>query len=151
MTALRTMTGFGLHVAGPSDQGDPWQARAACRSHSPELFFTNGRGRPSQEQEKAAQVVCRDCPVRTECGEWAIETGQGYGVWGGMTERQLHARIRARKAKPENRGSERRPCGTSAAYQRHRKAGEEPCEPCKAAAQERRQQQKLRDAAKAAR
>lgn len=29
-----------------------------------------------------------------------------------------------------------KPCGTEAAYQRHRRRGEEPCEPCKQAARE---------------
>lgn len=147
MTAhLRGATGFGRHSVEASDPGDPWQARAACRSHSPELFFTNGRGRPSQEQEKAAQVVCRGCPVRNECGEWAIETGQAYGVWGGMTERQLHARIRARKNKTENRGAQKQPCGTWAAYKRHMRNCEPIDDACRRAQQERARAQKFRKA-----
>lgn len=144
MTARRTMASFGLHVAGPSDQGDPWQTRGACRDVNPELFFTNGRGRPSQDQQERAAAVCRECPVQRECREAAIEAGEEYGVWGGMTETQLHAAIRNRTKKPENRGAELQPCGTWAAYLRHRRAGEQACAPCMEAARAKKQQQRAK-------
>ena len=129
----RGATGFGRHVAGPSDQGEDWRTRAVCRDEDPELFFPIGDGEPARLQEQAAQAVCRRCPVQRECGTWAVESGQRDGVWAAMTERQLRSAIRARKTKPETRGAKPQPCGTSAAYQRHRAHGEEPCAPCKQA------------------
>ncbi|MGH8885955.1 MAG: WhiB family transcriptional regulator, partial [Egibacteraceae bacterium] len=30
--------------------------------------------------------VCATCPVPGQCLEWALETGQDAGVWGGKAE-----------------------------------------------------------------
>lgn len=37
---------------------------------------------------KAAKEVCAGCLERHPCLEWAINTNQAYGVWGGKTERE---------------------------------------------------------------
>ena len=72
--------------------GLSWQADAACVGHDPEMFFS--------ERFAAAVAVCAGCPVRERCLSWAIETGQQFGVWGGMTETPRMRLIRAaRKAK----------------------------------------------------
>lgn len=42
----------------------------------------------------AAKSMCSVCPVQAACADWAIETGQEFGIWGGMTERE---RMKARK------------------------------------------------------
>lgn len=51
-----------------------------------------------------AKSVCRRCPVQSECLARALETGEQFGVWGGMSEeerRQLKRReSRARNRKP---------------------------------------------------
>ena len=62
-----------------------WRDRAACRSEDPELFFPVGDGAPALLQIAEAKAVCRRCPVVAECLTWALESGQGYGVWGGLT------------------------------------------------------------------
>ena len=36
-----------------------------------------------------------------------------------------------------------KPCGTQAAYQRHRRHGEQPCEPCMAAERERQRKYRV--------
>ncbi|NUR89837.1 MAG: WhiB family transcriptional regulator, partial [Nonomuraea sp.] len=38
-----------------------------------------------------ARRICRACPVRHACLEWAVRTGEPDGVWGGATpaERRL--------------------------------------------------------------
>ena len=33
-----------------------------------------------------AKSVCHRCPVTETCLAWALETGQRYGVWGGLSE-----------------------------------------------------------------
>ncbi|MDX3526699.1 WhiB family transcriptional regulator [Streptomyces sp. ID05-39B] len=78
---------------------DDWRQRAACRHEDPELFFPIGTSGPALLQTEQAKAVCRRCPVRAQCLEWALETDQSLGVWGGTSETERHAlkrRIRAR-------------------------------------------------------
>jgi hypothetical protein len=35
-----------------------------------------------------AKAVCRSCPVRAECLQWALDIGLEHGVAGGLTERE---------------------------------------------------------------
>lgn len=69
-----------------------WQEQAACRGMDPELWFSE-RGESTSE----AKEVCRCCPVRRECSEFALANGERFGVWGGLSERQRR-RIRRRAA-----------------------------------------------------
>lgn len=39
-----------------------------------------------------AIAICRACPVRRECLQWAIDTNQKFGVWGGLTPNQRRKR-----------------------------------------------------------
>lgn len=77
-----------------------WRQRAACRDEDPELFFPIGNTGPALVQIEEAKQVCRRCPVIEECLQWALETGQDAGVWGGTSEDERRAmkrrRIRAR-------------------------------------------------------
>ncbi|MEU3096971.1 WhiB family transcriptional regulator [Streptomyces sp. NPDC006967] len=80
---------------------DNWRSGAACRTEDPELFFPIGTSGPAPVQTEQAKAVCRGCPVREQCLEWALETGQSIGVWGGTSEterRALKRRIAARRA-----------------------------------------------------
>lgn len=65
-----------------------WRFEAACLSQDPELFFPIGDSGPALEQVEKAKAVCHRCPVMHECLEWALETGQDSGVWGGMSEQE---------------------------------------------------------------
>jgi len=76
-----------------------WRERAACRHEDPELFFPIGVTGPAVAQTAAAKVVCARCPVREPCLDWALETNQGSGVWGGTSEdeRRTYRRSLARR------------------------------------------------------
>jgi WhiB family redox-sensing transcriptional regulator len=65
-----------------------WVAMARCRSNDPDELFVRGAA-----QRKAA-VVCRHCPVTTECLADALDNRMEFGVWGGMTERQRRALLK---------------------------------------------------------
>ena len=67
---------------------DAWQEFANCRSVDPELFFPNGTGGTITSAINNAKKVCASCLVRTECLDWAVETGQYNGVWGGLDEKE---------------------------------------------------------------
>ncbi|WP_327312297.1 WhiB family transcriptional regulator [Streptomyces sp. NBC_01235] len=80
---------------------DDWRQHAACRREDPDLFFPIGTSGPALLQTEQAKAVCRRCPVREPCLEWAMETDQTLGVWGGTDEaerRALRRRIRARRS-----------------------------------------------------
>ena len=63
-----------------------WRHSAACRNEDPELFFAPGVGGPALVQIAEAKAVCGRCLVSTACLEWALGSGQDYGVFGGKTE-----------------------------------------------------------------
>lgn len=77
-----------------------WQHRAACRDEDPELFFPVGKSGPAVLQIKEAKAVCNQCPVLGGCRQWALDTGQDFGVWGGLSEDERRAaRRRALRAR----------------------------------------------------
>ena len=66
-----------------TDKDQDWRAYALCASTDPELFFAAGA-----LEHKMAKVVCRKCPVRSECLAYAMDAPIDHGIWGGMTERE---------------------------------------------------------------
>jgi WhiB family redox-sensing transcriptional regulator len=65
-----------------------WRHAAACRDIDPEIFFPIGATGPALAQIQAARAICGTCSVQRDCLEWAIETGQDAGIWGGQTEEE---------------------------------------------------------------
>jgi len=63
-----------------------WRKNALCRDTDPELFFPVGSTGQALQQISAAKEVCCECTVKTECLEFAIETNQDCGIWGGTSE-----------------------------------------------------------------
>jgi WhiB family transcriptional regulator, redox-sensing transcriptional regulator len=59
--------------------------QAACRDADPDIFFPE-KGEWTRAIE--AKAICGSCPVREECLQWALETGQLFGTWGGLGERE---------------------------------------------------------------
>lgn len=105
-----------------SDPAEHWRLRAACRDEDPELFFPVGpAGRnnaPALERMvQRAKAVCARCRVIEQCLRWALDHGEGHGIWGGMTEGERRSLVR----RMDRRVAE---CGTRAGYQRHRRLGE---------------------------
>ena len=88
-----------------------WQENANCLDVDGEMFFE-----PTRYAE--AQLVCMGCPVRAQCREYGKT--MGGGVWGG----KIFA------YKPPKGVGEFQPHGTEAAYKRHQRAGELPCDQC---------------------
>ncbi len=80
-----------------------WVHRARCKDEDPELFFPVGTTGPAAAQIDAAKAVCMECPVRIECLEWALATGQDAGVWGGLSEDERRAVRRARRREAKGR------------------------------------------------
>ncbi|OZM82806.1 WhiB family transcriptional regulator [Pseudonocardia sp. MH-G8] len=67
-----------------------WRAAARCRTTDADGLFVTGA------RQREARGFCRACPVRTECLAHALDRRIEFGVWGGMTERERRALLRAR-------------------------------------------------------
>lgn len=67
----------------------PDWADAACRTMPVSLWYSN---RSFEMQE--ASTICKRCPIRQVCLDYAIEASEEYGIWGGLTpsQRRRHKR-----------------------------------------------------------
>jgi WhiB family redox-sensing transcriptional regulator len=63
-----------------------WRHLSACRDEDGDLFFPIGSAGPALIQVEQAKAVCRRCPVTDECLQFALDTGQDHGVFGGLSE-----------------------------------------------------------------
>ena len=52
-----------------------WMLRAACRGMDPDLFFPE-RG----EITDACKTICRGCPVRLDCLDYAMVNGEHHDI-----------------------------------------------------------------------
>lgn len=75
---------------------ESWKADARCRGMGTDLFYAD-HGDVSQAGHPAKRI-CRECPVPVECADYGMRFGEGVGVWGGFTPRQMRARKRKAKA-----------------------------------------------------
>lgn len=78
-----------------------WRNEAICRDTDPELFFPVGTTGQALLQIDRAKQVCTECAVRVSCLEFALETNQDSGIWGGTSEEER--RIMRRNIAAHNR------------------------------------------------
>jgi WhiB family redox-sensing transcriptional regulator len=74
---------------GAETTADGWEHQASCRREDPALFFGPAGFESKQDRQRretAAKAVCATCPVVAPCREYALTTGEAYGVWGGLGE-----------------------------------------------------------------
>jgi WhiB family redox-sensing transcriptional regulator len=67
---------------------EDWRHQAACLDHDPETFFPTGATGPIWQEVERAKAICAGCPVSAPCLEWALDSGQLAGVWGGLSEQE---------------------------------------------------------------
>lgn len=61
----------------------PWIERKACLNCDPGVFFVR-----TGENANQAKRICRSCPVRRECLDWALAAKPWGGIYGGMSEKE---------------------------------------------------------------
>jgi WhiB family redox-sensing transcriptional regulator len=79
-----------------------WRRYAVCRDTDPDLFFPVGTTGQALVQIDRAKEVCDQCTVKVDCLEFALETNQDSGIWGGTSEeerRKLRREYVARQKK----------------------------------------------------
>lgn len=76
-----------------------------CAESDPDAFFPkdyyDDPGKTpsnSYENERFVKSICAECPLKIECLQFAIKTGQ-HGIWGGTTEADRRAIRRGRAVK----------------------------------------------------
>jgi WhiB family redox-sensing transcriptional regulator len=77
-----------------------WRAASACLNADPDMFFPVAAGTAASKETARALRICQGCPVRQQCLDFAMQSGEKDGIWGGTTPEQ---RIRARRGR--NRGA----------------------------------------------
>lgn len=123
---------------GPA--GD-WRTLGTC-STTPDddLWFAEPSDKATTHD---AITVCLACPVVLLCRQAAADEERGdgkqsrYGIRGGLTPVQRWAADPHTQAGKGKGGRRLAPCGTNAAYDRHTRNGEQPCDPCRRAHNER--------------
>lgn len=73
-----------------------WRDSALCAQTDPELFFPETGG-----STKEAKKICKNCEVREQCLEYALQHKEQDGVWGGVSPRDRRKIIKQRKAEAE--------------------------------------------------
>lgn len=103
-----------------------WMIQAACREHPPDDMFPGAKDKPGQ---RWAIQICHNCPVQTECAQYAIETGATHGIWAGEYRNQKTHQSPS-KYPPQH--------GTESGAKAHYRKGEKPCDRCATAQWEAR-------------
>jgi WhiB family redox-sensing transcriptional regulator len=76
-------------------RGD-WRELALCLQFNGDVWFPE-----KGESPAAAKLLCGRCEVRAECLEFALDTNEDYGIWGGLStaeRKSLRRRRRLRRA-----------------------------------------------------
>ena len=68
-----------------------WRRKAICRDTDPDVFFPVGTTGYALVQIDKAKGICGECPVRVDCLDYALETNQDSGIWGGTSEDERRA------------------------------------------------------------
>ena len=76
-----------------------WRSKSICRDTDPDLFFPIGTTGHALTQIARAKEVCGECPASVECLEFALETNQDSGIWGGTSEEERRVMRRAQVAR----------------------------------------------------
>ena len=53
----------------------------------PHIFFQEENQKNAaviREENYAAKAICARCPIKDECLTYALESGEAYGIWGGL-------------------------------------------------------------------
>jgi len=75
-----------------------WRESAACRFLETDVFFPIGKTGRAITEIQEAKDVCAGCPVRQACLTFALDTHQGYGIWGGYDEDERRLLLRQHRA-----------------------------------------------------
>jgi WhiB family redox-sensing transcriptional regulator len=79
-----------------------WRAGAECRGDNAIWFFppNHFERKPEKDfREGNARSLCRRCPVREQCLEYAMAVEEPHGIWGGLNELERKRMLRRMRTK----------------------------------------------------
>ncbi|MEU1309442.1 WhiB family transcriptional regulator [Streptomyces cinnamoneus] len=65
-----------------------WRLRGICLNVHDTFFPVSSNACAAAADAAEAKQICGNCPVITECRQWALDHRIEYGVWGGLSERE---------------------------------------------------------------
>ena len=69
-----------------------WRQRGACKGLDASTFY------PLDDEDAGpAKAVCAVCPVKDHCLQFALDSREAEGVWGGATARERRRILRQRR------------------------------------------------------
>jgi WhiB family redox-sensing transcriptional regulator len=77
---------------------DLWRDHALCRDTDPDLFFPVGTTGQALVSIDHAKRVCAECTDTRDCLDFALDTNQDSGIWGGLSEEERRSIRRQRAA-----------------------------------------------------
>ncbi len=66
-----------------------WRVNSACQGLDPDIFYPE-----SEDNCDQAIAICESCHVRIACLNYALETREKQGVWGGASARERRRLLR---------------------------------------------------------
>ncbi len=66
-----------------------WRVNSACQGLDPDIFYPE-----SEDNCDEAIAICESCHVRIACLNYALETREKQGVWGGASARERRRLLR---------------------------------------------------------
>lgn len=84
----------------PSRHTPDWRASAPCKDE-PDAMYPSSH--PAEVEH--AKSFCRRCPAIERCRDWAIDTREMHGVWGGLDEDERWEILR-QTARPHHRAAQ---------------------------------------------
>ena len=75
-----------------------WRVHAVGRDAGPARVFPVGTTGNAHVQLDHAKRTCGECTVSADCLDYALDTNQDSGIWGGLTEEERRVIRRKRVA-----------------------------------------------------
>jgi WhiB family transcriptional regulator, redox-sensing transcriptional regulator len=80
---------IGLKINRPK-----WMKQKNCFDEPVETFYP---APGDVEKLRRAKSICKECTVRMECLNFALDTNERFGIWGGKSARERSLILRAQR------------------------------------------------------
>lgn len=72
-------------------QIEEWMESAKCKDRSSYFFTEHLPAVEARKLQIIAKAICMQCEVKSECADYAIRNNEEYGIWGGLTVKELRS------------------------------------------------------------